>query len=577
LVSEPSIHKGLGKRIQQVIWADFDRFCEAFAAITRRAWTRFEQRDWSGMHRDTVERLDLYPKSVDATTAALIRALGPSVHRHELWSEVKTQFSRACQQRCDAEIAGTYYNSVHRKLFAVTGVEAGLTFLVPPVVHVPKADTVCLFDTDRRSLPQTVRTILQHFGFQTPFANLEEDARLCAFRIGELAAGRGTPGQPLHLEMLGSPFFRDMSAYLVGRICWPKHQLPLVFSLDNGDKGLCVDAVLTTEEQLRVLFSFSRAYFHVQTQCPGAIVAWLKTLMPAKRSAEIYIGLGYHKHGKTELYQDLVKHQQVCSQDRFDFSPGKHGMVMIAFNMPNDDLIYKLIRDRFDRPKHTTARRVMEKYDYIFKHDRAGRLLDVQTFENLELEACCFTPELLDEIKTEASQAATVENGRVVLHHAYVERRVMPLDLYLKQTDADAAKAAVIDYGRAIKDLAQINVFPGDMLLKNFGVTRLGRVVFYDYDEVCPLLACNFRKMPQSPRYEVALDPEPWFVVDDRDVFPEEFTAFLGLPPALRQVFLKYHGDLLEPGFWVRTQEQIRAGTWHHLRPYGQRQRLRRG
>jgi isocitrate dehydrogenase kinase/phosphatase len=575
LVSEPSMHKGLGKRIQQMLWTGFDHFCEAFADITRRAGARFEQRDWSGMHRDTVERLDLYPKSVDATTAALTSSLGSSALQHKIWADAKVLFSRTCQQRCDAEIAATFYNSVYRKLFAAAGVDPELTFLVPPAAPLLETDAVRLFEADRRSLPQTVRTILRHFGFQTPFADLDEDARLCAFRIGELAASRGAQRQPLRLEMLGNPFFRDMSAYLVGRICWPKHQSPLVFSLDNGDKGLCVDAVLTTEEQLRVLFSFSRAYFHVQTQCPGAIVAWLKMLMPAKRSAEIYIGLGYHKHGKTELYQDLVKHQQVCSQDRFDFSPGKHGMVMVAFNMPNDDLIYKLIRDRFDRPKHTTARRVMEKYDYIFKHDRAGRLVDVQTFENLELEACCFTPELLDEIKTEACQAATVENSRVILHHAYVERRVMPLDLYLQQADTASAEAAVIDYGRAIKDLAQINIFPGDMLLKNFGVTQLGRVVFYDYDEVCPLLACNFRKLPQSPRYEVALDPEPWFVVDEGDVFPEEFTAFLGLPPNLRQLFLKYHGDLLEPGFWQQVQEQIRTGTWHHLRPYSQAQRLR--
>jgi isocitrate dehydrogenase kinase/phosphatase len=570
------MHKRLCEEIQQILWRGFARFNEAFARITLRAGTRFAQRDWSGMHQDTVERLDLYPESVDTTMAALISALGSSAYQHDLWSEVKKQFSHACRQRCDAEIAGTFYNSVHRKLFSAAGVDPELTFLAPLHGQRPAADPIHLYEADHRSLPQTLRSILQQYGFKTPFADLEEDARLCAFRIDALAARLGMQRQPMRMEMLSSPFFRDMSAYLVGRICWTGQQSPLVFSLDNGEKGLRVDALLTTEAQLRVLFSFSRAYFHVQTQCPSAIAAWLKRLMPDKRSAEIYIGLGYHKHGKTELYQDLVQHQQVCSQDRFDFSPGKHGMVMIAFNMPNDDLIYKLIRNRFDRPKHTTARRVMEKYDYIFKHDRAGRLVDVQTFEDLVLEACCFTPELLDEIKTEATRTATVENGRVVFHHVYVERRVMPLDLYLQQADTDAAEAAVIDYGQAIKDLAQINIFPGDMLLKNFGVTRLGRVVFYDYDEVCPLLACNFRKLPQSPRYEIALDPEPWFIVDEHDIFPEEFTAFLGLPPGLRQLFLKYHGDLLGPEFWQETQEQIRAGTWHHLRPYGQAQRLRR-
>jgi isocitrate dehydrogenase kinase/phosphatase len=217
----------------------------------------------------------------------------------------------------------------------------------------------------------------------------------------------------------------------------------------------------------------------------------------------------------------------------------------------------------------------MEKYDYVFKHDRAGRLLDVQIFENLKSEDCCFTPDLIAAIRTDASKTATVQDGFVVLHHTYVERRVTPLDLYLKTAHHDAAESIVIDYGNAIKDLARINVFPGDMLLKNFGVTRLGRVVFYDYDEICPLLDCHFRKLPEARHYEDELSEEPWFSVGENDVFPEEFSAFLGLPPELRKVFLEHHGDLLDPEFWRRTQDQLRKGTWAHIRPYGKAKQLR--
>jgi isocitrate dehydrogenase kinase/phosphatase len=417
--------------------------------------------------------------------------------------------------------------------------------------------------------------MIEQYPFRAPFQDLEEDVRRCAVRIGYLSDHIGDHGAALKIEMLKTPFFRGMSAYLVGRLRWLDQQIPIVFALDNGPQGIYVDALLSTEEEMRVLFSFSRAYFHAKIANPGAIVAILKQLMPEKRIAELYIGLGYHKHGKTELYRDLLQHQKVCSQDQFDFSPGKHGMVMITFNMPNDDLIYKLIRDHFDSPKKTTPREVMQKYEYVFKHDRAGRLLDVQTFENLELEDCCFRPKLLSVIQTQATKAATVKGGTVVLHHAYVERRVTPLDVYLKEATPETAEAVVIDYGRAIKDLARINVFPGDMLIKNFGVTRLGRVVFYDYDELCPLLECNFRKLPQARRYEDELNAEPWFAVGENDVFPEEFSAFLGLSPRLRQVFLNYHGDLLEPEFWLQTQAQIRADTWTHIRPYGRAQKLR--
>jgi isocitrate dehydrogenase kinase/phosphatase len=559
-----------------IIRTGFEDFTAAFATLTQRAGQRFASRDWPGVRRDTVERLDLYPKIVDETVKMLLRDLGLNARQPTFWATIKRQYGLACQDRCDVDIACTFYNSVHRKVFAATGIDPDLTYVAP--LRAPlrvKSDLSFEIAADSPT-PEIIAALLSQYRFRAAFKNLADDARLCAIRIGALMDRYGGSSDGLRIQMLNTPFYRGMSAYLVGRICWSNRQCPLVFALDNDSEGIGVDALLTAAEELRILFSFSRAYFHVQTACPKAIVDFLKELMPDKRIAEIYIGLGYHKHGKTELYGDLLQHKQVCSLDRFDFSPGKHGMVMIAFNMPQDDLIYKLIRDRFDTPKRTTARQVMEKYDYVFKHDRAGRLVDVQTFENLELEDCCFTPQLLAEIQTQATRAATIHDGRVILHHAYVERRVTPLDLYVQRVDTDAAEAAIIDYGRAIKDLARINVFPGDMLIKNFGVTRLGRVVFYDYDELCPLTDCNFRKLPQARRYEDELNAEPWFMVGENDVFPEEFAAFLGLPSRLRRVFFKFHEDLLDPAFWQQAQEEIRSGTLRHIRPYGETQRLRR-
>jgi isocitrate dehydrogenase kinase/phosphatase len=568
--------RGPALQATDIIRTGFEDFSAGFATITQRAVQRFENQDWRGMRRDTAERLDLYTKIVDETTSMLLGALGPQAHRPALWAAAKKRYRLDLQDRCDFDIACTFYNSMHRKVFSQTGVDPGLTFVDPPLEILHNQPELFFDFTVERATPAVVESILTRYRFRIPYENLAEDARQCAFRIVQRVDRLGGAPEGLRLQMLNMPFFRGMSAYLVGRLCWADRQCPLVFALDNRNGGIYVDALLTSVEELRILFSFSRAYFHVQASCPRAVVAFLKKMMPEKRIAEIYIGLGYHKHGKTELYHDLLQHRQVCSLDRFDFSPGKHGMVMIAFNMPQDDLIYKLIRDHFDRPKRTTARQVMEKYDYVFKHDRAGRLVDVQTFENLELEDCCFTPRLLEEIQTQATRAATIDDGRVVLHHAYVERRVTPLDLYVQQADPDAAEAAIIDYGRAIKDLARINVFPGDMLIKNFGVTRLGRVVFYDYDELCPLTDCNFRRLPPSRNYEDELSAEPWFTVGENDVFPEEFAAFLGLPSRLKQVFFKFHEDLLDPGFWRQTQEEIRSGAFRHIRPYGEAQRLRR-
>lgn len=560
-----------------LMWAAYEEYGHAFETITRRAAERFDQCDWPGMHRDSVERLELYPAIVARTYRSIADHLGLQAQNPKLWLGMKSRFAAESASRPDAELACTFYNSINRRILQTIGIEPELEFVAPQPSPAQPADNASpVFDIESdRITDRTIRTILIRYGFRTSFADLDTDARLCAERIRLLLEKSGVRAVPLRIEMVEAAFFREMGAFLIGRLRWQDQYRPLVFALGNGPGGLFVDALLLRVEEIRILFSFSHTYFHVRTTCPHELVRFLKELMPAKRTAELYISLGYNKHGKTELYSDLLEHQRVCSQERFETAAGQRGMVMIAFNMPGDDLIYKLIRDRFASPKHATRQQVMEKYDYVFKHDRAGRLVDVQTFENLEIEDCCFTPELLAEIRSEAQRTASVEGNQVVLNHVYVERRLVPLDVFLRTAEASAAKAAVVDYGRAIKDLARVNVFPGDMLIKNFGVTQLGRVVFYDYDELCPLTDCNFRHLPQAHRHEEEMASEPWFLVDENDVFPEEFASFLALPPDLREIFLTYHGDLLRPEFWRRAQDQIRSGLMTPILPYAEAQRLR--
>jgi isocitrate dehydrogenase kinase/phosphatase len=298
--------------------------------------------------------------------------------------------------------------------------------------------------------------------------------------------------------------------------------------------------------------------------------------LPQKRIAELHIAIGFHKHGKTELYRELLEHLSVCYEDRFDISRGQRGMVMIVFNMPNDDLVFKLIKDRFDTPKKTTPREVMEKYDLVFRHDRAGRLVDAQAFEYLRFDGGCFSDQLLAELKQGAGNTVRIEEDSIIVNHAYVERRVIPLDIFMKEADEAEVISAVIDWGNAIKDLAVSNIFPGDILLKNFGVTRHGRVVFYDYDELCLLTTCNFRKLPPPSVYDDEMAAEPWFYVDENDVFPEELINFIELSGSLRTEFLKHHADLFDVDFWQQTQTKIRAGELPHIFPYPSRCRINR-
>jgi isocitrate dehydrogenase kinase/phosphatase len=343
--------------------------------------------------------------------------------------------------------------------------------------------------------------------------------------------------------------------------------------LINTQGGVVVDAVLSDEDDVSILFSFTRSYFHVDVKKPSALVSFLKNIIPKKRTAELYISIGYNKHGKSELYCDMLRHLSRSDQ-KFEIAEGERGMVMEVFTMPDYDLVFKVIKDHFAYPKRTTRHEVMSKYDLVFKHDRAGRLVDAQEFEYLKFSRNRFSHELLDSLQRNAARNVMVDHDQVVIRHAYIERRVVPLNIYLEKADEVQARSATVDYGNAIKDLAVSNIFPGDLLVKNFGVTRHGRVVFYDYDELCLLSVCNFRVMPQPQTYEEEISSEVWFGVGSNDVFPEEFQSFLGLKESLLEIFVTYHGDLLDPTFWRRIQSRINAGELIEIFPYGEKNRL---
>jgi isocitrate dehydrogenase kinase/phosphatase len=325
--------------------------------------------------------------------------------------------------------------------------------------------------------------------------------------------------------------------------------------------------VITDDRGIRVLFSYTHSYFFAATDNAGGLVGFLQTLLPQRRRAELFISLGYHRHGKTELYRELNQHQHACA-DTFVLSPGKRGMVMAVFNMPSDNLVFKVIRDRFEKPKRTTLKEVIAKYDFIFRHDRTGRLPDAQIFEHMTFAAGCFQPEVVEELRQTAAGAVTISEDAVTLARVYVERRVTPLDVYLKTASDHEAREAVIEFGQAIKDMAASNIFPGDLLIKNFGVTELGRVIFYDYDEVCPVTSCRFRTKPRAASYEDELAAAPWYLVGENDVFPEEFISFLAMSEALRNVLLAHHGDIFTPAFWQSHQTRIQSGIPVHIFPY---------
>jgi isocitrate dehydrogenase kinase/phosphatase len=352
--------------------------------------------------------------------------------------------------------------------------------------------------------------------------------------------------------------------------------VPFALALLNTEGGIVIDAVLVGEDDISILFSFTRSHFHVDLGPPHQLVNFLKGLMPKKPVAEIYIALGYHKHGKTELYRDLLRHLRE-SDGRFDFAPGTPGMVMVVFTMAGYDVVFKVIRDRFPVIKPTTPDGVRENYRLVFRHDRAGRLVEAQEFEHLQFDRARFTSRLLDEFRRDADRTVAVTPDVVIVHHGYMERRVAPLDLYFREAAEEAGRAAALDFGQAVKDLAANGIFPGELLPKNFGVTRHGRVVCYDYDELSFLNDFSFREFPAAQTDDDEYADEAWFGVGPRDVFPQEFARFLAIPAALRPVLESAHGDLYGVPFWREMQARVKGGEIVDIFPYEPSRRLQHG
>lgn len=558
-----------------IIEEAFRAYIEAFQRFTLQARLRFEARDWPGGQQDAADRLDVYASLVGRAVEQLRDLLDEATRDKGTWREMKDAYMAWVRDRTDAELAETFFNSITRRIFVTVGVDADLEFdaaadALPDEQTASRA--VCEEFPCRDGLARAVAHLLRRHEFSVGYDDLDGDAA----RVAEAISAQCAAAIVSDLQVIRTPFFRNTAAYLVGRVRTDRGDHPLTIVLLNRTGRVTVDAVLLTEDEVSVVFSFTRSYFFVDATRPASIVAVLRAIMPRKPPSELYTAIGHSKHGKTVFYRSLLRHLD-DTDEVFDEAPGVRGMVMIVFTMPSFDAVFKIIRDHFPAPKTATRDEVLSKYDLVFRHDRAGRLADAQVFEHVRFDRRRFTPALLDELSREAAGTVTIDAESVVVHHVYTERKMVPLDMYLAQADRDSARRAILDYGEALRDLAATNIFPGDLLLKNFGVTRHQRLVFYDYDELCLLTDCRFRALPAAQTDDEALATEPWFHVGPHDIFPEEFLPFLGVRGDVRDVFLDAHAELLTPGFWQREQERRSAGVIAELLPYDTSRRLSRG
>ena len=563
----PSGRSSTPGELAGILYERFEAFHCDFIAVTVRAEGRFRARDWHGHRRDAAERLNLHTAAVLDTVDAC-RARLPATGVRQAWIDAQRRYVELVSHRGDMELAETFYNSVTRRLFGIVGLDRELEFIWLGPTSLPATDGACAQHHSADvgdSTEAAVVAILEHSPLGPHFADLGRDAALVAGRIDGYLDGVWRDLDAI--DMLDAVFYRQKGAYLVGRLRWLNRVLPCILPVVHDDTGVHVDAALLTEPAASRLFSYARSYMHVLSERPAEVVAFLKSMLPVKPVAELYTSLGYSQHGKTNLFRALYRHME-HSNTRFEHSRGAPGTVMAVFALPSFDVVFKVIKDRFPPNKRTTPEDVKRRYRLVFGYDRVGRLVDAQEFENLTFARDRFDDDLLEELQRECSRTVTITDTEVVLGHVYTERRVYPLDLYLREMAPDRAMAAAIDYGNAIKDLAAANIFPGDLFPKNFGVTRLGSVVFYDYDELALLSEVNFRPLPPPRDDADEMLDQPWFSVGADDVFPEEFGTYLRYPPVVGEVFAENHPEIATLDFWQSMKQRNRAGDFPDFFPY---------
>jgi len=573
-----AIHATRHERASEVahaILAGFDRHYRLFREASARAKTLFERADWATLRVLARERIQMYDQRV-LEAVDEVRARFPEAERDEsLWPAIKLAYIPLLHEHRQPECAETFYNSVacavlHRRYY-----RNEFIFWRPAVAteHL-EGDELAYrsYYPLRKGLRRTLAAIVRGFGLANPWEDLHRDLR-SVLRAARARFPRPTRARPsLQIQVLGSLFFRNKAAYAVGKIVNGSEEVPFAVPILQNERGeLYLDALLLDADQLIILFSFARAYFFVDMEVPAAYVSFLRQLMPRKPRAEMYMCVGLAKQGKTMFYRDLFYHLK-HSSDNFVVAPGIKGMVMLVFTLPSFPYVFKVIRDRFAPPKEMDRQTVKDKYQLVKYHDRVGRLADTLEYSLVALPLERFDAALLEELKSEAASNIEIEGDRIVIKHVYIERRMQPLNLYLAEAgaDNDAARVrqALHEYGYAIKELAGAGIFPGDMLLKNFGVTRHNRVVFYDYDEIAYMIDCNFRRIPPPRSIEDEMSAEPYYSVGPHDVFPEQFARFLVSDPQAREIFLERHADLMDPAFWAGKQARLRAGAHEDIYPY---------
>ncbi len=553
----------------------FNKHYRLFRETSAGAKTRFEQGDWPGVQQAVRDRIQFYDDRVVETAERLHCEFNAATVDDVIWQRAKLHYIGLLTNHNQPELAETFFNSVFCKILHRTYFHNDFIFVRPAIsTEYIESDPPCYrcYYPNETGFRETLKRIFLDFDWQREFADLDRDVGYIRSAVNAHLGEIPRREVNFQIQVLSAAFYRNKGAYVIGKVVNGAVEYPFAVPVLHDPEGkLALDCILLDPGLIGVLFSLSRAYFMVDMAVPANTIKFLRSIMPHKPRAELYSMLGLGKQGKTAFYRGLISHLH-HSADQFIVAPGIRGLVMLVFTLPSYPYVFKVIKDVFGATKEVDHATVKRKYQLVKQVDRVGRMADTLEYSHVALPRNRFAPGLLEELYQQVPSLLEEDGDDLVIKHLYIERRMEPLNLYLERTEKsgrdDLLEQVVIEYGNAIRELAIANIFPGDMLWKNFGVTRYGRVVFYDYDEIEYMTDCNFRRIPPAPNEEAEMSGEPWYSVGRNDIFPEEFAFFLLTSLKIRAAFMRHHADLLDAGFWQAAQEEIRRGVICDFFPY---------
>ena len=353
----------------------FNRHYRLFRTESARAKHRFETGDWHGQQRAQRERIEFYDLRVRECSKRLEREFKAGKQPMDEWQQIKLHYIGLLVDHHQPELAETFFNSVTTKILHRSYFQNDFIFVRPAVsteyIENGEPDTRPTYRAyypTRDTLHGELMRMVGDFDLRVPFADLTRDCIWVQQALQE-RLGDAKLRANFQIQVLTGLFFRNKGCYIVGKMINGFNEfpfsLPVLYTKNPRDGSvyipqLVIDAVLLSEDDLLLLFSFARAYFMVDMEIPSAYVQYLRSMMPRKPRNEIYNALGLAKQGKTLFYRDFLHHLR-HSSDKFRIAPGIKGMVMLVFDLPSFPYVFKVIKDYYPPQKDTTRQHIGDK------------------------------------------------------------------------------------------------------------------------------------------------------------------------------------------------------------------------